>query len=325
MVRGLVIRRLFVLTDLALGGLIVFTAGMVMMRYQSQALGLLKDAPERLTQSRTNHDAIVGPRSEYDAIVKNGLFGDLGTRTETPEPEQKVEGEPPPPTELNLRLVGTISLTPNDPFASAFIENLDLNDGSHPYALGNSVLDDGTVTLVEVYPRRVMLLNKQGDKPKKEYLSMDDDDLELEGGSTGARPPSPSRLASSRAGITRIPMRSSHPAQRRASGAEHVTLSRREFAKDLTIHYKDLLKIKPIAHTDESGNIVGMTTEDISSYPLAEKLGLRDGDVLQRVNGEVVDSEQKVMQLVQKYGHSSTFRLEVLRNGSPRTITYRLN
>jgi len=42
------------------------------------------------------------------------------------------------------------------------------------------------------------------------------------------------------------------------------------------------------------------------------------------VNNEMIDSQDKIMELVTKYRNSSTFRVGLLREGKPIVVTYRL-
>lgn len=83
-----------------------------------------------------------------------------------------------------------------------------------------------------------------------------------------------------------------------------------------------LVKITPKVETDNSGNIVGLTADNISQYPLAQKLGFQDGDVLQTINNERIDSREKLMEIFQRYQNASSFRVGILRNGQPNVLVF---
>ena len=76
---------------------------------------------------------------------------------------------------------------------------------------------------------------------------------------------------------------------------------------------------------DESGNVLGITAPDISKQPLAQKLGFKDNDILQTVNNERIDSEEKIMEIFQKYQNANSFRIGIIRDGQPRVLNYRLD
>ncbi len=108
-------------------------------------------------------------------------------------------------------------------------------------------------------------------------------------------------------------------------GYAQITLNREEFLQELYENYAELVTtIRPEYYRDASGNVVGLTAQNISQVPMAQKLGLQDGDVLQSINNEQIDSEQKVMELFQRYRSASAFRIGILRNGKPMVIAYRL-
>jgi len=304
MVRGLVIRQGFMVLDLALGLLVIVTAGIVVQRTLEAPRTV--EAVQGMTgteEARSVQFALeVGPREAYNSIVSSGLFGDAGRMSRGAEP-LVIEEEPAgivEDTSLNLRLLGTIALSPNDPFAAAFIEDRDQRF-AQGYGLGDEVVEK--VKLIEVYQREVYLLNERNTPPTKERLRMDED-----AEAPGAASPVPKRLVSAS-----------------SSGTERVALNRQEFIQELYANYADLVtKVTPEMYRDENGKVIGVTAPNISQVSLARKLGLQDGDVLTTVNNDSIDSEQKIMEVVQKYRNADAFRIGILRNGKPKVITYSL-
>lgn len=306
MVRGLIVRQIFIVLDLALViGLIAAGAmivGSLLTGPTSAATLDLSDegsALELQAGLRT-----LDERNAYKSIQNNRLFGDAGAFDPTEEPPPP---PPPPPVEepeeetsLNLRLVGTTALRP---FESAIIEDVDTRGAIHTFRPGDLVVDK--VTLEEVRQREVVIMNERLTPPKRELLRMDEDEEE-----------------------PMVTARASQPRQQpepNNNTPDRITLNRNEFIQDLYQNYSDLItKVKPEMYRDASGNVVGVTAQNISEVPLASKLGLQDGDVLQSVNNEQIDSEQKIMEMVQKYQNSNSFRIGIMRNGRVQTITYRL-
>lgn len=303
MVRGLVIRQGFMIVDLVLGLLVIVTVGIVVQQ-MLEAPRTVEAVPGMTgtERARTVQFALeVGPREAYNSITSSGLFGDAGRMSRVAEP-RAIEEEPAgivEDTSLNLRLLGTIALSPQDPFAAAFIEDRDQRF-AQGYGLGDEVVEK--VKLAEVYQREVYLLNERNTPPTKERLRMDE-----EADAPGTASP-PKRLVSAS-----------------PSTAERVALNRQEFIQELYTNYADLVtKVKPEMYRDENGKVIGVTAPNISQVSLARKLGLQDGDVLTTVNNDSIDSEQKIMEVVQKYRSADAFRIGILRNGKPKVITYSL-
>ena len=225
-------------------------------------------------------------------------------------------------TELPLRLSGTIALSSSDPDASAFIEQTSRRDGPIGYFIGDEIMPQ--VSLVQVSPRSVVILNgTYPGGPRRETLTMDDDEDE---GGPGSGPDGPAQLASRmppHAVPAPPPGRPGRPGGPPGRDGERV-LNLQEFAKDLNEHYEDLITLRPKEAKDAQGNVVGLTTDNISQHPMAAKLGFQDGDVLQTINGERILNEQQVMEVIQKYSNARAFRIGILRDGRPMTIPYRL-
>jgi general secretion pathway protein C len=206
-------------------------------------------------------------------------------------------------TALNLHLIGTTSLAEKR-FASAVIQEGDAPTGAAMYVVGEKIMEK--VTLLEVGDREVYILNETNGEGKRERLSMDD---KQEGAIVNAAAPAPEPAAEAPAG-----------------GVQRITLNRDELMTDIMTNYTDIAtKLKPELARDEAGNVIGVTANNISQVPMARKLGLGDGDVLQTVNNEQIDSEQKIYEMIQKYQNAASIRIGVMSGGKPKVITYRLN
>lgn len=301
MVRGLVIRQLFLLLDLVLVLAILAMGGLLVHR-------VVRGGGANLDAAAASNVAPIGvvtlpsvkPEAEYDVITKNKLFGPAGeydAAKPAPVTVEKVDTDLKE-TELNLKLMGTVALGPESAFSSATIQDLDARSNPRSYILNEDIR--AGVKLVAVWKRKVDILNSTFNPPRKEYLSMDDEE--------GYTPP----------------VQVAQAQDEGARGSNRITVDRNEIADELMNNYSDLLKIKPVAKRDSQGNVIGLTADDISQYPLAQKLGLEDGDVLQTVNNEKIDSQAKIMEMVQKYQHSRSFRIGIIRDGKPQIITYNL-
>lgn len=324
MLKSLVIRRAFAMIDTVLL-VCAIAAGIVVMR------GVLDEARNPLSgrpaASAAGTDsarllASVKARSDYEGIAKSHLFGSAG---DVPSAADTAPPPPPPPstaveeTKLNLALLGTASVTPTDPTASATIENKDTRVVD-VYGPGSEIVPE--VTLTEVHPREVIIMNKGA----KEVLRMEEDEEPLaapgSGSPAGVTPP-PSRTASSKP--TTASKLQTSKASNAAQAPERFSLKKNDFIKQLYVDYSDMVtKLKPEYYRDETGKVAGITASNLQDIPLASTLDLRNGDVLHSINGEVIDNEAKIIELVNRYRDSTTFRIEILRDGERLTRTYQL-
>lgn len=304
MLRSILIRQTFVWVDLTLAVLFIGTAGMVIYT-------LLQPATVDLNTKLANLDVesaaalalpTIDTRAAYDELIKSGLFGDAA-KNEAPVVVPEVEETPVVETKLNLHLIGTTSLD-EKLFASAIIQEGDQPTGAAMYVVGEKIMDK--VTLLEVGDREVYILNETSGTGKRERLSMDDKEA---GALVNAAAPAPAPEPEAPSG-----------------GVQRITLNRDELMTDIMTNYTDIAtKLKPELARDESGNVIGVTANNISQVPMARKLGLGDGDVLQTVNNEQIDSEQKIYEMIQKYQNAASIRIGVMSGGKPKVITYRLN
>jgi len=302
MLRSLLIRQSFIWVDTVLAAAFVCTAGVLVY-------GLLTPLPVKAEITPDPIDtaafqvASVQPRSAYDKLVGSGLFGDFGRFDPAAEPPPPVEAPVATEvvdTELNLRLVGT-TVTPG--MSSAILEVKDQNHTAATYFLDDTVMDG--VTLVEIGKREVFILNERGAESRRERVSMDD---------PANAPP-----------VVAAAVPAPEP-ERPTGGTQRITLNREELASEIMSSYSDIVtKVRPELARDDNGEVLGVTAANISSVALARKLGLADGDILQTVNNEKIDSEGKIYEMIQKYQNASSLRLGVISNGQPKVISYRIN
>ncbi|MCX5757254.1 MAG: thermonuclease family protein, partial [Candidatus Hydrogenedentes bacterium] len=73
-------------------------------------------------------------------------------------------------------------------------------------------------------------------------------------------------------------------------------------------------------YQDANGNFAGIAAKNISSFLPAALLGFQDGDVLHSVNGDPIDSPDKISSLIEKYKNTRSFQIGIIRNGQPQTM-----
>jgi TPR repeat protein/beta-lactamase regulating signal transducer with metallopeptidase domain len=111
-----------------------------------------------------------------------------------------------------------------------------------------------------------------------------------------------------------------------ARNEDGVVFDRNQVAQELASYdYADLVDtLDPQIAKGEKSNVTGITSDNFASVPLAREVGLKNGDVINTVNGITIDSDQKLMEIFTKFSNASTFRLGITRNGSPQMLTFNL-
>lgn len=309
MVKALLIRQSFLVLDFVLALLVAGVAILVTSKYYEEAGGVNAGNGTSVSATEDLEFAEVASRSHYEQIIESGLFGDAARSQRDEESEE--EPEPQPVQEvvdhgLPLTLRGTARVSESNPYSRALIENA-AQRNLEIYSVDDVVLDQ--IVLEEVGKRRAILFNQSTNE--RLVLRMDEDDEE------GAQGPSIQQAS-----------RRPSPAPRRESrrsANDEVRLAREEVSQELTENYAEIInQAQPRLHRDESGEVAGLTAENISQLPLADKLNLRDGDVIQTVNGIDIDSEERIMEILNRFGDLDTFRVGILRDGEPEMMTYRL-
>ena len=69
---------------------------------------------------------------------------------------------------------------------------------------------------------------------------------------------------------------------------------------------------------------MGLVASEIESWAMGSKLGFKNGDIVQSINGISIDSREKLLEVAQRFGNASNFRVGILRDGKPRALTIRL-
>ncbi len=300
MLRGLLIRKTFLLLDLALIVLLLVVAYLVFSTVLEPVRAVeTPPPPEAVDDLRL---AVVGPPANYSVIKENGLFGPAA-KTSAPDAASAAAATAAPTvtvTRLPLKLLGTAATAPTDPLASAGIKNTQTNI-EDTYYLGEPVLSD--VVLEEVHKREVVLFNKK--ENKREILSMDEKETV------------PAHLAAA-PGASAAPQ----PAEGEEPGP--VSVKKQELMEIASDMGRLMTELKPQPYKDASGKMVGITSPDLGKVPLAKKVGLADNDVITAINGMSIDSVESIGKIAEKFKNLNVFHLKVLRNGQTVTRTIKL-
>ncbi|MCC6697637.1 MAG: hypothetical protein IT365_18555 [Candidatus Hydrogenedentes bacterium] len=307
MVKGLLIRQAFVIVDLTLAllvALFVYLIAERLLRENPIAVGPgdLGGAPTETFQLPR-----VGPLSDYAVIETSGLFGPAANMATPAAPTEETQVVVAAPPTLTLHATAA-SEEPGDPQATAVIENSAAASLQKiaTYYLNQPVTAE--LSLKEVHPRKVILENKVANTMAT---------LEMRDPTENPAPVTPASMA-------RGPQK--RPPSAAAETANTVALNREELVQELaSYNYADVVStLNPQMAEDENGNVVGISSDNFASIPLASQVGLQNGDVVNTINGIKIDSDQKLAEIFEKFSNASSFRLGVTRNGTPMMLTFKL-
>ncbi len=79
---------------------------------------------------------------------------------------------------------------------------------------------------------------------------------------------------------------------------------------------------RAIPHRGPDGNIDGYRLSGIRRGTVGEKLGIRNGDIVHKVNGYELNSMSEAMKAFQELQNDSNFSFEVTRRGKQQTMRY---
>lgn len=264
----------------------------------------------------------VRPISEYNQIVKGDMFGEKARgrpASKNPAPKAAKAEEPKKEvvTTLPLKLVGTVTALENDPGGSAIIENRSGSVVKKTYFIGDEVMDG--IVLQSIHRRMVVLDNQRANQLEQLYL---------EEANSKFRPVS---RASARSRADVLGERGDLAARIRASrpaveGSNRIfTFNRQELVAELEAQYDQLASSVDVRVVkDANGNVQGVQASNISKTPLGERFGIQDGDVVQSVNGQKIESLDSLYDMVDNNQNTTKFSVQLMRGGHKQIFTYHL-
>ena len=214
------------------------------------------------------------------------------------------------PTQLRLRLIGVVAGTSPDR-QYAVIEDLQRGGAQDLYQIGDMVQ---RAAIIDIRPDCVLLnANQQNEKLCFDYNVA----TEANGGGSSARR---RRDARSQATTSASDEASNDDVVRVDDGTWRVK-------RDLiTEQFADLgtlsRQVRVVPHTIQ-GRPSGFRLTRLRPG-LLQRIGLLNGDVLQRVNGLDINSPEEALKAYQAVQSEPTVRIEILRRNSPTTLTYEI-
>ena len=104
-----------------------------------------------------------------------------------------------------------------------------------------------------------------------------------------------------------------------------VTLSRNRAAAELDFLLSRLGDdIEARVHIGPADKPLGLTLDNVEALPLATELGLRNGDILEKINGIRAEGLHQVTDTIRQFSQLKVFRLGIIRDRVRHTMSLTL-
>lgn len=289
-------RKLLFISKLAIILLLVYTGGSTLLVHRdstelfppASAGGSERGGPTQLDSSGRNLP------EDFSVIVERGIFGTAG--------QSSAHGDagrlPSVANELGIELVGTVC---GSPAVSRAIIKDTKTKTLGLYRPGQTVAG-ATIQSVEL--NAIILLHDGHRKA-----------LSLKAAETGRSADSSGPAQDKVKAVSVAPYL---PANRVGGGPPDARPSRIGYVEEI-------LSKAAIEPYGVNGIVEGLRITGLEKVPAAELLGLENGDIVRRVNGQQLTSLQKAFQVFQKAKSQPSISMELSRGGETKELTFDLH
>jgi general secretion pathway protein C len=251
---------------------------------------------EETRRHRSNY-AVILDKNIFHAVVKEAP-SQKKSQTDKPVPAEQAKDLAKTP--LNVTLRGTAVRDGGGSFAVIEDKRARKED---LYRTGDMIL--GEAKLIQILEDRVVIL-REGKKEVLELFAQKETGRTSQKAVASAQP---SRVISGR-GIRRL-------------GARRWSVSQEEI-ESAKANMSQLMTQIRITPNFVEGKPDGFKLLSIRRGSLFDRLGLRSGDVVKRINGVLLDNPQKALEIYGELDSGQTVTVDVLRRGQEQSFTYEL-
>jgi type II secretion system protein C len=284
------IARLFWAARVLLVAVLLYAAIAAILTPSAPAPGLGPRAVSGDERASEQTDALPQSRqnTDYAVLVDSNIFGAMSPSDQSETSSTQAAADSVPSAEpLGLRLVGVIAGGPTT--SRAVIEDTNTRIAT-PYKIGDIVAS----TRIEAIESDRIVLSHKG---RTKVLSLHT--------ARAPRDASPS--------ATQVAAPPSRP-QAQPSFTPSARLS----------YVEDLFRTAKIEPYVKDGRPEGLKISGLEQNPLAAAVGLRNGDIIQTVNGQSLNNTQKAFQVLQKARTQPRISIQLLRDGKARDLSFDL-
>jgi general secretion pathway protein C len=221
---------------------------------------------------------------------------------EVEEPDQMAmdPNAAPVKTSLRVKLLGTLE-DASGKWSLASILDLS-NQRDADYGIGDRILG---AEILEITRDRVIVLNNK----RREYISNELD------GAVAYSPPEPKRFPAGEPPSTGL------GTGIKALSDSEYEVPRGEIEKTLSNLNEVAMQARIVPHFKD-GQAQGFKLFSIRPDSLYTKIGIQNGDVIKRINGNDINSPEKALEIYSKLRDASRIDIEIERNGTALRKTY---
>ncbi len=265
--------------------------GAAMAASAAVAWWLAPDDAPAVTAASNHEERVHAPARAYRISLERNLFGGAPAAPagDTAPATANASAE-------TFRLRGTARV---DDHAYAVIEDVD-GGRQEVFAVGETVFDGPKLVAVE--PGKAVLARGA----RKTTLVLREDES----------PPSEPRRQQSASGAA-----ARGRSGIRKTGENTYLVDRREVEHSIENLSKIATQMRAVPYMRD-GQTVGFRVFNIRPGSVFDRMGLKNGDVVQRVNGVELDSPTKALALLQDVQTTDEIRVDLLRDERPSTLTY---
>lgn len=185
----------------------------------------------------------------------------------------------------------------------------------------NEVLSDGYV-LKEFYNDKVLFVRNN----ENHYLYLNMEEVETSTRQTqtnrvSSSPTSSRESRPSRSTPSRRPNQRSHPVE----NINHI-ISKTDLDQQIFANLNDILtSLTIVPNVDSSGKMNGIRIVNLRPDSIIYNFGAREGDVIQRVNGHVIDNMETGFKLWMNVKDEPYIHINLLRNNQPMSISFEVD
>ena len=286
-------KRYYIIFNLIVLTAIIYTAVGIIYKVTHSRVTPVHTNDSMRKQTQDIEQNVKLPLSSFSAITERNLLGSVEKESEGGVDDTLKDLEP---TQLNLVLLGTVSGDRQS--ARAVIEEKGKRK-QDMYKVGDSIQN----AVIDKILRRDVVL-KVGDRYEK---------LSMEEPSSPEEKPPPGR---------RYPGRSLRSPQSRMGRATTITLNRKNIQDSLQNINQLLTQVRIQPHFKD-GVADGLAVSRLKRGSIFSKLGIRNGDILQQINGNALNSPEEIYGFYEELKSGTQASLQLSRRGRPKTFNYR--
>lgn len=261
----------------------------------------MANAPE-YTPAKTTKEVVPQKKTDYSIIKRRNIFNSSAapaTSNVSAAPLNTAVAEAAQPTELNLKLIGTI-ITNSGKGSFAVIEN----DSKQQklYALNDEAAPGAKIIHIG---RFAVLINNSG---RTESLTMDFKKGFPQGRKSRRKMGKSSKMVTMGSDVMKV-------------GKGHTVMNKRYLDKQLSDMNGLMTQVRVVPEKGDDGNMEGFKLFQINKGSVYDKIGLRNSDVVQRVNGQPLNSVESGLDLFYALKNETNFTVDIKRNNSKQTLT----